>query len=78
MDKDRSKLDSAVGSLRSSVTSIPVSSLQSIGGGGNISSLGMSQVQILRSQESLLKQLVDNTKSLKGEGPIQNTGARAG
>ena len=77
MDKDRSKLESSIGKLKSSVASVPVSSLQAIGGGGNVSSVGMSQVQILRSQEQLLRQIVKNTE-YKGQGPMQEKGATAG
>lgn len=77
MDKDNAALASSVGKLKTSIASVPVSSLQAIGGGGNVSSVGMSQVQILRSQEQLLRQIAKNTE-YKGQGPMSDQGAKAG
>lgn len=59
-------------SFQSAVASIPVSSLQAVGGGGTISSSAASQIQVLRSQENLLRMIAENTNSLKeSAGPMQ-------
>ena len=75
MKKEEGKLRGAFSKTRGEAASVPVDSLQAIGGGGNVSSIGASQVQIMRNQENLLRQLVENTQTLKGvAGPIQNKG----
>ena len=59
-------------SFQSAVASIPVSSLQAVGGGDTISSSAASQIQVLRSQESLLRMIAENTNGLKeSAGPMQ-------
>jgi hypothetical protein len=65
----QSKSQANVASLKKAVASVPVSSLQSIGGGGGVSSVGMSQIQVLKSSESLLQQIAANTMPENMAGP---------